>query len=151
MARSSLIPRGMVAVLMLAASMSVHAAFRCDDNGKVSYSDVACAGGATVPTTDLRAPATIKAEQDDALRRAAADKVRLQRLEADRSKAERTERKERLHASAVASAQRRKCETLAQRRKWADDDVATASSRNAEKTRRKARRIAEQYTLDCQA
>ncbi len=141
--------RSLLAVLMLAAGVSAHATFRCDTQGKVTYSDVACDGSLAVPATDLRTPATIKAEQDNALRQAAADKLRLQRLEAARNKLEHAERKERLHASAVASAQRRKCETLAQRRKWADEDAASASGRRIEKTSRKARRVAEQYVLEC--
>ncbi|MFT5531997.1 MAG: hypothetical protein ACI8WM_000204 [Burkholderiaceae bacterium] len=151
MTHSFSLKRGLLALLMLATCMSAHAVFRCDAQGKVTYSDVACEGGIAVPASDLRAQATMNAERDDAMRRAAAEKVQLQRLEVTRSKAEHAERKERLHASAVASARRRKCETLDQRRKWADEDAATATGRHAEKALRKARRIAEQYVLDCKA
>lgn len=145
--RGSLLPM----LLILVSGASAHAAFRCDAHGKVTYSDVACDGGVLVSSSDLRGQATIKAEQDDASRRATTDRMQLQRFEESRKKIEHAERKERLHASTVASAKLRKCEMLEQRRKWAEEDVATASSRNTEKARRKARRIAEQYVLDCKA
>ncbi|MDY7575278.1 hypothetical protein [Actimicrobium sp. CCI2.3] len=151
MARTLQLRHSVLGLLMFASCMSTHAAFRCDTQGKVTYSDVACDGAVAMPATDLRPPATIKAEQDEARRRAAAEKVQLQQLEAARNKAEHAERKERLHASAVASAYRRKCETLAQRRKWATEDAATAPNRHVEKASRKARRIAEQYVLECES
>jgi response regulator RpfG family c-di-GMP phosphodiesterase len=142
---------GFLSLLMLASCASAATTFRCDTQGKVTYSDVACDGALALPAADLRAPATIKAEQDEALRQAAANKVQVQRLEAARNKVEHAERKERLHASAIASARQRKCETLAQRRKWANEDASAASGRHAEKASRKARRVAEQYELECKA
>ncbi|MFT5589078.1 MAG: hypothetical protein ACI9ZF_001250 [Bradyrhizobium sp.] len=151
MARMLPLRRRLLALVMLAAGVSAHAAFRCDTQGTVTYSDVACDGSPALPATDLRTPATIKAAQAHALRQTAADKIQLQRLEAARNKLEHAERKERLHASAVAGAHRRKCETLAQRRKWADEDAATASGRHVEKASRKARRVTEQYVLECQS
>ncbi len=137
-------------LLMTSAKAQAEATFRCDADGKISYSDVACPGGKVLPAADLRAPATVQAESHAAQQRAQADKKQLLTLEENRQKEEHADRKARQHALNVANAQRRKCDALALRKKWLDDE-ASASHRVSAKAKRKSQRLAEQHALQCQA
>lgn len=136
--------------LLLTTSAGAQATFRCDIDGKVSYSDVACPGGKVLPAPDQRPPATVQADAQAAQQRAQADKQQLRALEESRQKEEHADRKARQHAVNVANAQRRKCDALALRKKWLEDE-ASASHRVSAKAKRKSQRLAEQHALECQA
>ncbi|WP_344762101.1 hypothetical protein [Actimicrobium antarcticum] len=142
--------RAALAVLFIGASAGSHAAFRCDSNGSVTYTDTACPGGKPLPESDLRQPATMQSDLRAAQQRADADKRQLGALAASRSKTERAEQKQRNHARTIASNHRKKCDALALQSKWAREDAAAATNRSAEKTRRKSQRLEQKYALDCQ-
>ncbi|MFL9878035.1 hypothetical protein PQR63_06585 [Herbaspirillum rhizosphaerae] len=85
-----------------------------------------------------------KAEsQQQGRERAKADKQQI--------KAQQKAEREAARAKLVEDKQKRKCAQLAQRKKWADEDVRAATVKNLEKARRKSSRVNDQYRAECAA
>jgi hypothetical protein len=139
--------RLMLASLLLSLSLPAFAVYKCESNGKTVYSDTPCPDGKQVQL----ASATAVAEPDAARARqdAKQEKAEATRLEKERHKREAAEEKQAKIAARSAAVRKRKCETLAQRVKWSEEDAARAAGRSTEKAKRKARRAAESYDLQC--
>lgn len=135
--------RALMALCLLSFSIPALAVYKCVEGGKVSYSDLACPGGRQL---DIAVPATDAAS---AKQRLAQEKSALQRLENDRHKREAKEEKEQLRIAHAMASRKRKCDALARRVKWAEEDSRLAHGRLAEKTKRKAHRLVEQYDGEC--
>ena len=147
-----------VSPLWLSAALSLSmllatpawAIYKCEADGKVTYSDAACTNAKTINVDTSKGNAGIAPPQP------AQNKAESQRLERERAKAEKqqikaqqkTER-EAARAKLVEDKQKRKCAQLAQRKKWADEDVRTATIKNLEKARRKSSRMNDQYRMEC--
>jgi hypothetical protein len=130
-------------ILIVAAL--VGAVYKCTVDGKVSYSDAPCAAGASVV---LEAPATPPADP------AAGATLRNQQKQADtlqKTRLKREEREERDAARAAkdAAVQRKKCDQLKLKKRWADEDARRATGSATEAARLRAHRAGEAMALEC--
>jgi hypothetical protein len=139
-----------ILMLSLLASMSspALALYKCEANGKTSYSDEPCSAGATrmdiSPNTKVSPP-----DAANASRQAAREKAELKRLENEREKREAQEHKEREKLARTVALKQKKCNALALQKKWSEEDAAAATGKSVEHARRNARRKAEKYQMEC--
>ncbi len=139
---AALIPMAMAAAITLPAA-AVH---RCESGGKVSYSDLPCAGASTLTIDD--APPSVRAATaaDPHQQRQAAELARLQQL---RELRERQDQRIRDLAARGAAAREKKCRTLAMQLKWRDEDLREASLKQEANARKRLRRAEERYREEC--
>ena len=133
-----------MAALLCLISGSSFAVYRCNTDGKVSYSDIACPGGKEldINTSDTgNAPITRK--------QLANDKKALQRDESKQDKLDAAEGRARQRAVRQRNAADKKCEALERKQRWANEDQNVASPKAVEKARRKASRAVERYQAEC--
>jgi hypothetical protein len=142
----TMILRALLSALLVSLSMPAFAIYKCEADGKIAYSDAPCAGGRTIDVGNA-APVNT-AQSRHAL---VQQKAELKRLESTRHKQEDQEAKLRRTAAHADATRQKKCASLARRKKWANEDAATATGKSAEKTRRKARRAQETYQEECGA
>ncbi|HEX5341335.1 MAG TPA: DUF4124 domain-containing protein [Duganella sp.] len=131
-------------ILIIAALAG--AVYKCTADGKVSYSDVPCAASATATT--LEAPAAPSADP------AAGAELRRQQKQADtlqkaRLKREEREDRESARAAKDAAVQRKKCDQLKLKKRWADEDARRATGPATEAARLRAHRAGEAMALEC--
>lgn len=136
-------------LLSLSFAAGAQAAFRCQEHGRVIYTNVACLGGTMVASGDLRDRAGLQADLIAASQRAAADQKRLMELQDERQHAERLEAQQNRRARAAASNRQTKCAALALRKKWLEEDVMNTTIRSARKNRKKLHRFGERYAMEC--
>ncbi|MFJ9450030.1 MULTISPECIES: DUF4124 domain-containing protein [unclassified Herbaspirillum] len=135
---------------LLLCSLPAWAVYKCDSDGKVTYSDAACANGKSIAIDDTRgvkSPAPVAAAKDKAVQQRL-DKSRAaeeKRVSRQREKQEREDARAKL----VAEKQKRKCAQLAQRKAWAEEDLRNAPVKTMEKARRKSQRATENYRAEC--
>lgn len=133
---------------LLCCAAPALALFKCESAGNVTYSDSPCTSGKTVELDDRTAkPAA--ADTSRARQQSAQEKKEATRLEADRHRREAKDGREQTQIARAAIAKRKKCTALAQRRKWSEEDAASASAKSIAKTQKKARRMAEKYEAEC--
>lgn len=120
------------------------AIYKCQSDHGTIYSDTPCPN-AKVLDINSAAPA----DPDNARHQAAQEKKSLKQLEDARHKSERIEEKDRQRAARAQATVRKTCAKLALRKKWADEDAASATGKSADKARRKARRVEEQFQAEC--
>lgn len=137
--------RLLLAGLFLALSAPAFAIYKCEADGKFSYSDTLCPNGKTL---DL---AVSVSDAASARQQASQEKRALQHLENDRHKREARDEKEQQRAAHAYANRQKKCAALARKRKWADEDLASAKLKSIEKAKRKSRRLTEQYDAQCSA
>ncbi|RZT10678.1 protein of unknown function [Duganella sp. CF402] len=121
------------------------AVYKCTVDGKVTYSDSPCAAGASVV---LETPAAPPADP------AAGAALRNQQKQADtlqKSRLKREEREEREAAREAkdAAVQRKKCDQLKLKKRWADEDARRATGSATETARLRAHRAGEAMALEC--
>jgi len=131
--------------LLAAFAIPASAAYKCEANGKITYSDLPCPNAKLVKLDDPVAPE----EASSAQRRAAQDKTELQGLAYERHKQEAIADKEQRRLARLTSTKQKRCTSLMQRKKWADEDLAAASGRTMAASKRKAHRAAEKLALEC--
>jgi hypothetical protein len=124
------------------------AVYKCESNGQVTYSDAPCRGKtlSLANSIDAEVPGTNVASAKEKLAR---EKKEVTRLEKERHKREAAEEKEQKKVAKADAVKRKKCSTLAHRKKWADEDAAAATGKSREKAQRKARRAAETHQAEC--
>lgn len=140
-----------LSVLLLLSTPAL-AIYKCESNGKLTYSDVPCHAGKALPLGTSIQDKISATEVDAATQRAADQKKELDRVEKERRQVDALdarEQKERQKLAKADAAQKRKCAALALRQKWSDEDAAAATGRSAEKSKRAARRQAEKYQMEC--
>ncbi len=120
------------------------AIYKCESDHGTVYSDTPCPNAKLVNINSA-----VPADADDARRQAAKEKKSLKQLEDARHKAERIDEKDRQRAARAQAASRKACAKLALRKKWADEDAASATGKSADKARRKARRAEEYFQTEC--
>lgn len=121
------------------------AIYKCEIDGRVVYRDSPCAGGKEL-NIDAASATTGSGSAQQQLAR---DKAKATRLESERHRREVREVREQNLAARKAAARQKKCDSLALRTKWAEDDAIKASGKAAERARIKARRAAEKQALEC--
>jgi len=131
-------------ILIIAALAG--AVYKCTADGKVSYSDVPCAASATASTLE-----TLTAPQIDP---AAGAVLREQKKQADTLQKARLKREERddresARAAKEAAVQRKKCDQLKLKKRWADEDARRATGSATEAARLRAHRAGEAMSLEC--
>jgi hypothetical protein len=144
----NILARYFLAMTLVFCSASSFAIYKCEERGKVIYSDEPCSSGKVklVETTNshLSEPAL-----NEAKARSKREKETLQQLEKERHKDEVIEEKARQKRMRANDALRKKCEALALKQKWSEEDAAAARGKSAEKLKRNAVRQQEQYTAEC--
>lgn len=136
--------RSLLIGFSLSWSVPSFAIYKCEADGKVSYSDEECTGGKTLDISNATPADAAESQQ-----RLDREKRLLSRLENERQKQDARVEKERLRTAKANADQQKKCATLARRQKWADEDAALATGKSGEKARQRARRAAEQYDEAC--
>ena len=131
-------------LFMLGAATPAWSIFKCEADGKVSYTDTPCDGGKFI-----EAATTAPADATHAIRQATQEKRQLKVLERERHKREAAEERDLKKASRESAARHRKCAAHARRQKLANQDVARSTGIANEKARRKAQRITEDYEAAC--
>jgi hypothetical protein len=129
-------------------SASSLAIYKCEEHGKIIYSDEQCLDGQakTIDTTNSQIS---DAAANDATARSRREKEALKHLEQDRRKEEAFEEKARQKKIRTDEAFRKKCQTLSLKVKWSQEDAAAAMGKSAEKSKRTAVRQREKYEAEC--
>lgn len=138
----------LLALLALCASPAL-AAYKCETNGKITYSDEPCPGGKQIDLKNTPGGSISDEDRKRATQRSAHDKAELKRLEKENEKRQAADDKERKKTAATQDKKSKKCANLTMRKKWAEDDAAASVGKSSEKARQKARRLAEQYVIEC--
>jgi hypothetical protein len=118
--------------------------YKCSTDGKVSYGDRPCTTGTSTelkvaaPAPDLETMARMARQITLAQQLTARDDARTLREEQAIDRARRS-----------AAAQKRKCERLQLRHRWAVEDVRSAAAKAGAAARVKARRQQEAMALEC--
>ena len=132
-------------LLLLAAlllPLSAFAVYRCEQNGKITYTDFPCAGREVEITRSASAPQA----DDDRLRRERGEVGRLQKL---REQRERQDQQIRDLAARGAAAREKKCRSLALQQKWREEDLRESTLDKADKARTRLRRAQEKFDSEC--
>lgn len=130
--------------IFLCMAEPAFAIYKCEDAGKVSYSDIPCASAIEIGTDRLD-----PLEAKRAHKQAAEEKKMLGRLETEERKNVRKQEGDRRRIAKSEASRENRCKTLERRRKWANEDSHLASVKTEAKAKRKARRAAEQYEQEC--
>ena len=140
-------------ILMLAFLVSFSAPalaiFKCESDGKVTYSDAPCKQGKSVRLEDSSGSMPLPSDAARAQQQVTREKNELKRIESERQQREAQEDKERLKIAQAVAVKRKKCADLSLQQKWAEEDVAAATGKSTEKARRTARRKAEKLQMEC--
>ena len=138
----------LIVVVMWAATLLAYAqtVYKCQADGKTTYSDAPCPAGADASTLEAPAAPPRDAAAATALRRQqkqadALEKARLKREERDERDAARV--------SQAAAVQRKKCDKLKLNKRWADEDARRATGQATEAARLRAQRAGEAMSLEC--
>ncbi len=139
--------RLLTALFLLAAPLPALAIYKCENAGKVSYSDMPCTGNRTSTiTTDHNTIGPGPAGDDARLERQKDELARMQRARHQREAREETAARK---AAKAYAAHEKKCAALAQRKKWREEDAAMATGKKVARARLLARRMGEKYQLEC--
>ena len=129
-------------LVALLSPVSALAVYRCEQNGKITYTDFPCAGREVEITRSASAPQA----DDDRLRRERGEVGRLQKL---REQRERQDQQIRDLAARGAAAREKKCRSLALQRKWREEDLRESTLDKADKARTRLRRAQEKFDSEC--
>jgi hypothetical protein len=155
----------LLALISLSAQHASEAAiYKCKNGDTFSYSDQPCLNGEVLALPSGEKPGAAGDQADTRARGQAhlqQEKVRLKQLEQEKNASKTAaaqEQKRRQQQSKSVAAARKKCDSLAQRKRWAEEDLASLQASatakkeaQIEKARRKARRAAELHLAGCSA
>lgn len=142
------------------------AAYRCEKNGHILYTDQRCEDTAHASGHEIRVAPPTAATRDASKRRRSpgepgetdtrnqADPLQrehaeLRRLQALREQRERHDRQIRDLAARGAAARERKCKALSLQRQWREEDLRESPLDKADKARTRLRRANEKYDAEC--
>ncbi|HEY6773710.1 MAG TPA: hypothetical protein VI140_07025 [Oxalicibacterium sp.] len=131
---------------LLTFSPPALAIYKCESGDRIVYSDTPCRSG---KTTTLDIDTGPIGDPETAQQRSEQDKKELQRLENARQKEQAADERAYRQRQKAQVSKRKKCDNLALRRKWAEEDAANAHPKSAERARRTAKRAAEKHELEC--
>ena len=141
----------LLAAALLPAAVRAQDVYKCTHEGKTSYGDQPCGQGASKalppPPAGISISDQIGPQGGDARTLLELEKARIAR-----EKAAEKEGRVEVRQARAAQAQRKKCDKLRLRRKWAEEDLAhTAHGPKHEAARIKLRRQAEDLAVECPA
>ena len=140
----------LMALIVLARTSNAQTVYRCSIAGKTEYRDQPCPDGRGGALAVAPAPRPDPSGQQQ-LRRQEALLADLLRQRREREAREAREAKQEARASRAGAALRQRCAKLALQQRWAEEDIAAASSRTRDHLRRKAQRHAAMAKLECPA
>ncbi len=129
-------------LLCLLQPSAALAVFRCDSDGKTTFTDVPC-NGTRLPPPE---PPRRQPGDTDLLKRERAELAKLQKL---REQRERQDSQIRDLAARGAAAREKKCRSLALQLKWREEDLREATADKTRSARTRARRASEKYQSEC--
>lgn len=134
-------------LLLLSIANPASAIYKCDTQGKITYSDSPCSNSLQTQLSPVHAVSREDIDKANRLREQEEKKLKSlesarKKIEANNQKAEQKRRRE--HASL-----QKKCAALALRVKWSEEDAVTATGKSAFKIRRAAQRHNEKYEAEC--
>jgi hypothetical protein len=135
--------RAILLCSLFSLSAPALALYKCKSGDKITYSDQQC------PEGEVLHAGNPPGDVAKARKQAAEEKKELQRLENARRRREAQEEKERQRTAHDYAVKQKRCTLLAQRKRWADEDVSTSIGKSNERARVKARRVAESFELEC--
>ena len=137
-----------IALLAACGMAGATGTYRCDDAGRVTYSDLPCPSGRqTRIAGTARAPSA--EDRAAAIDRARADQAQLATIERRRDQERRQEQRAAALAARRGERQKDACPKLALRAKRAHEDVEAAGPRDQPVKRVRARRADEDYMALC--
>lgn len=128
--------------LLVLFSLPAAAIYKCEQHGRLTYSDSPCAG----QQSEMTAPAANTSRHDAEMTRAQSE---IRRLQNSREQKERQDQQFRNLALRGQVARQKKCRALALQSKWKQEDAQLAPLASQTKTRRVARRAEEKYQSEC--
>jgi hypothetical protein len=131
------------ACFSIVASASAQTIYKCNADGKLSYTDRPCSRGTS---TALAVPAA--PDPETAQRLARQNVLAAQLTKRDTARAHQEELAMQ-RARRAASVQKIKCDRLRLRHQWAQEDARTAGVKNRDAAQVKARRQAQTFALEC--
>ncbi len=139
-------PRLLLISLLLSLCPPALAIYKCENGGKIAYSDTPCPDGTLIKAAS-GAPSADDSRQGQ--KQLAQQKAEAQRLEKERHQREAIEEKQQQQNARTLAARQKKCAASALRVQWAQDDARQAAGKAAPKATQKARRAAEKHELEC--
>jgi hypothetical protein len=138
----------LIMIVLWATTLVAYAqtVYKCQLQGKVSYSDIPCPTGASAATLEAPAAPPLDPAANATLRR---QKKQADTLEKERLKRQDADERDAARASQVAAVQRKKCDKLKLNKRWADEDARRATGQATEAARLRARRAGEAMALEC--
>lgn len=140
-----------IAFFLLCTCLPAKAIYRCEQKGTVSYADEPCAGGRSTDISEDVRDAVSPGDAAAARKQLQQQKRAVANMDREKSKEREKQSKARQVSIRKAAEKEKACQSLALKKKWAEDDLASADSRSADSARRKAQRTAEQYNVSCTA
>ena len=131
-----------LSALLVCLSLPAAAVYKCEQQGRITYSDSPCAG----QQTEMTAPAPAASIHSAEMNRAQSE---LRRLQSSREQKEKQDQQFRNLALRGQVARQKKCRALALQSKWKQEDAQLAPLASQTKTRRLARRADEKYQSEC--
>lgn len=140
----------LLGVLSFCFSLPAHAVYKCEQDGKISYSETPCVAGKASQLV-IAAPPT-NAEKQQTKKDLARAKSNLSKLEKQRAKEDAQAARE--ASKQAAAAKRRdlkaeKCLKQEQNLRWAKEDAAHQTGSQGEAARKRTKRMQERYQLEC--
>lgn len=129
-------------VLLVFFSLPASAVYKCEQSGRLTYSDVPCGG----QQKEMPSSASATSNHETEMSRAQNE---LRRLQNSREQKERQDQQFRNLALRGQVARQKKCRALALQSKWKQEDAHLAPLASQTKTRRLARRAEEKYQSEC--
>ena len=141
----------LLAATLLPAAVQAQSVYKCTHEGKTSYADQPCAHGASRALPPSTAGISI-ADQIGPQGGDARTLLELEKARIAREKAAEKQGRVEVRQAKAAQAQRKKCDKLRLRHKWAEEDLArTAHGPKHEAARTKLRRQQETLAVECPA
>jgi hypothetical protein len=140
-----------VVMLTVLTSLSTPALaiYKCEVDGKVSYSDAPCRDGKSRRMDEATWDTPSAPDVESAKGRAAREKNEVKQIEKARQQHEAQEEKDRQKLARADTGKRKKCADLALQQKWAEEDARAATGKSTEKARRAAYRRGEKFQMEC--
>jgi hypothetical protein len=140
--------RFLLAALLLSLSLPALAVYKCETSGKVIYSDAPCLKGNSTDLGDIANKSTA-ADIAQANSQNSQEKKQLKQLETARHKREAEDDKQQQKIAKAEASKKKKCASLALKKKWSKENAENATGKKRESAKRKAHQLAEKYELEC--
>lgn len=137
--------------LLLMAGHAFAEVYRCEQDGKTTFSQTPCAGGArqTIHQPNPQSEPASEAAQQSAKQQLKKDQQESKRLETIRHQTEAKRDREIRAIAAKAEKHKQKCDAMHLQVKWAQEDLTGASPKSEAKARLKLKRATEKTALAC--